>query len=415
MRILKNISKSEFGELIEKYVQWADSPFPHELIDIYEIREKFWMDKELSAEEFELTYKTKLKLIGQTLEGENWNIPTEPLEGTNMSGADIVLKEMNWFHQLDNVPDSVKNLFKDGKLELGEWYKLKKEDLKEVKLPKVIKDHYSENGGAFGLTYLTWRELFMDPAFATLIARLFQNSFRNGRVKQDFRLTPDRTSDNLVRIVDRYIGRRRFNELLKEGTLNIFNSSSLCANLLVKLMNSWLPFVVSKQAQKIPLHIRVYKNIKKRIINRRTKSDDPTEFYLFKRIDYQKTMIGLKKPGGPDFPLTPYECFKLDRHYVTNEHLKRKYKDVQSFTIKTITRSAVSVHEMYTSSVYLPNIGNVYPYKKVYWDTLSPKVKKLPKFRFKSMEPKKIVKSKLKWEKLSSKYSKQELEVFKDQ
>jgi hypothetical protein len=29
------------------------------------------MDKELSAEEFELTYKTKLKLIGQTLEGEN--------------------------------------------------------------------------------------------------------------------------------------------------------------------------------------------------------------------------------------------------------------------------------------------------------------------------------------------------------
>jgi hypothetical protein len=123
---------------------------------------------------------------------------------------------------------------------------------------------------------------------------------------------------------------------------------------------------VSKQAQKIPLHIRVYKNIKKRIINRRTKSDDPTEFYLFKRIDYQKTMIGLKKPGGPDFPLTPYECFKLDRHYVTNEHLKRKYKDVQSFTIKTITRSAVSVHEMYTSSVYLPNIGNVYPYKKVY-------------------------------------------------
>jgi hypothetical protein len=49
----------------------------------------------------------------------------------------------------------------------------------------------------FGVTKVTWRNLYQDPAFATFIARLFQNSFSSNVVKQNFKLTHDHTKDNI--------------------------------------------------------------------------------------------------------------------------------------------------------------------------------------------------------------------------
>jgi len=54
----------------------------------------------------------------------------------------------------------------------------------------------------------------MDPIFATFVARMFQDTFRSGVVKQSFRLTHDREKLNLVKVIDRYVGRQDFQSSL---------------------------------------------------------------------------------------------------------------------------------------------------------------------------------------------------------
>ncbi|HYT41478.1 MAG TPA: hypothetical protein VEP90_03980 [Methylomirabilota bacterium] len=79
----------------------------------------------------------------------------------------------------------------------------------------------------------------MDPVFATLIAKLFQNSFRNNVTKQNFKLTKDRNQLSLLALIDKFVGRNKFQEELgEEGRLDIFNASSFCSNLLVRLIKS---------------------------------------------------------------------------------------------------------------------------------------------------------------------------------
>ncbi|HYT43846.1 MAG TPA: hypothetical protein VEP90_16015 [Methylomirabilota bacterium] len=75
----------------------------------------------------------------------------------------------------------------------------------------------------------------MDPVFATFIARLFQDSFNSGIAKQNFKLTTDKTALTLIKLIDRYIGRKAMASLLKGNKFDIFNSSSFCANLLVRI------------------------------------------------------------------------------------------------------------------------------------------------------------------------------------
>jgi hypothetical protein len=76
----------------------------------------------------------------------------------------------------------------------------------------------------------------MDPVFATFIAKLFQNSFRGGVIKQNFRLTTDRKKLTLVKLIDRFVGRNKFDTLGLR--FDIFNSSSFCANLFTNIMHS---------------------------------------------------------------------------------------------------------------------------------------------------------------------------------
>jgi hypothetical protein len=77
----------------------------------------------------------------------------------------------------------------------------------------------------------------MDPVFATFIARLFQNSFESNVVKQNFKLTHDPKKRNLLKLIYKYIGKQALDEILDEG-LNVFNSSSICSNLLNRLMET---------------------------------------------------------------------------------------------------------------------------------------------------------------------------------
>jgi hypothetical protein len=75
----------------------------------------------------------------------------------------------------------------------------------------------------------------MDPAFATFIARLFQNSFNSDVVRQNFRLIHDHEKQNMVRLLNRFIGKKQLRDIIGPSGLNVFNATSICSSLLLQL------------------------------------------------------------------------------------------------------------------------------------------------------------------------------------
>src|SRR5258705_9974525 len=102
----------------------------------------------------------------------------------------------------------------------------------------------------------------MDPAFSTFIDRLFQNSLRSGIVKQNFRLTTNKDELTLVEILQRNIRRADISNLLNGERLNIHNSSSFLANMLIKMMTVWNKVQKNK---KLSMVDSAYKVVKERI------------------------------------------------------------------------------------------------------------------------------------------------------
>jgi hypothetical protein len=355
IRLLYNISKEEYSNQTSKYASWMDAPFPHDLIMKDPLNmETFWMDKKQTAKEFESQFDERRN----NNEGLNKFLSKlgDLKNQTDNHVSETVLGHLHWFHQLDETPESIKTLLKDGELELGDWFELKSKDIDNLKLPKVVIEHYEKHGGSFKYTEVNWRNLHKDPVFATLIARLFQDSFKSGIIKQNFKLTTDKTSVTLVKLIDRYIGRKSLTELLKGETLNIFNSSSFCANLLVRLAETWVPAIKNVEAAKVKIHKRVYQDIIERLCNRRSNVDhfvaDPEFFHRF---------------GSKTARLTVTK-----KHEVTRLHLKKKLQKLDTLHTKTIVRSAICNQEVYTKYCENPRAEYIYPYKSVHWDTLAP-------------------------------------------
>jgi hypothetical protein len=333
IRLLHNICKEAFHEQLQAYNSWMGSPFPWDLLfkDLV-LTEKFWMDLELDAKDYDIMFKSKLMEKNSQVVKDDWWQSSKVIDcgDSSIDNASIekILDNLKWFHQLDEVPDAIVPQLKDGELELGEWLELKLSDLDVEELPKVVVDNMRKYGGKFAFTQLTWRNLYMDPIFATFIARLFQDSFRSGVSKQSFRLTTDRKSLTLVKIIDSYAGRNRWVDVLNGGRFDIFNSSSFCSNLFIKLAESWLPHVKSKRAFKVPIHIRTYKKVLHRIINRRS------------------MFLGTLHN---DFQLSPTKVELSDSNIRTRAHLKYKYRNIQSLQLQSITRSTISTHEINTT------------------------------------------------------------------
>jgi hypothetical protein len=105
----------------------------------------------------------------------------------------------------------------------------------------------------------------MDPVFATFIAKLFQNSFRSNVVKQDFRLTYDNTLDTIVGLIYKHVGQKNINGILNGGRMDVFNSSSIALNLLLKLLKTWDQDIKSRVRRNIPAYKRVYGDILRKI------------------------------------------------------------------------------------------------------------------------------------------------------
>jgi hypothetical protein len=78
------------------------------------------MDEEQSADEFKLKFDTKVKELESTELIADLNIPTESAGKPISSGLEIVLKEMKWFKQLDELPDSIKQFSANGEINLGD-------------------------------------------------------------------------------------------------------------------------------------------------------------------------------------------------------------------------------------------------------------------------------------------------------
>jgi hypothetical protein len=301
-------------------------------------------------------------------------------------GTELLLDQLVWFRRLDEIPEALKDSFTDGICDLGKWFELNVDNLDISNVPYGIKSVISNYTPKLGYTKITWRNLYMDPVFATFIAKLFQDSFRGNVMKQNFRLTQDHTKLNLVKIINRFIGFQSIEQLLDGGRLDVFNSSSFCAHLLTYFTLNWLPHVILKKASKIPIYSRAYNDVILRISNRR--SDATRTNIHFRELDINKTpkkrpvIKNLKRRPWAlldKYPLDPYITFLTKKNLATAKHILNKYQAYRGLDIETITRSAVSEHQLHKNFY---QIGMLWKDKSVEksnytknlrWDTFSSK------------------------------------------
>jgi hypothetical protein len=363
-RLMKNISNELYFELTDIYEKNFDSPFPWEVVFKDPLlKQKFWMDLKYSGQDFESLYKSKQD--SRALE----DVKHQSLPIKLNTGSALVIDQLVWFHSQKDIPASLKSQFKaNGTCTFAKWYDLLLEESNIENMPSSVVDHIKKYSSSLGYSRLTWRNLYMDPVFATFIARLYQDSFRSNMVKQNFRLTYDRTITTLVQLVYRYVGKAKFDSLLNDGKFDIFNSSSFCANLLLSLAKNWNPHVSSSKAASVPLYKRAYWAIIRKISKRRSDSD----VIFTGKANHKLSFIDRQLVNK--YPLIPYQTyvkhFQQIHKHVLNKHLKQIDEGLH---IKTITRSAISEHELHVN-LYGNEIGH--KFKSVRWDTLSPRTGK---------------------------------------
>jgi hypothetical protein len=124
-----------------------------------------------------------------------------------------------------------------------------------------------------------------------------------------------------------------------------------------------------------------YNEVKRKIAYRRSDSD-----LFYKRLFTFEEAYAVYTSEGPvfvnnkktndkltdedksllfDYPLISYINNVTTKHRITGKHLIRKYENVKSLDIKTITRSPISTHEMHTEMFKNPRTKEIYPYKSV--------------------------------------------------
>jgi hypothetical protein len=393
MVLIKHLSGDDHHKLKIKYEKKLKENFPWELM--LEIQLKYiWMHQTyLTVDEQNERYERKsLEIINDVSNGyapkwiaDLWN--TTGLDDTiSDKGAELVLEHLAWFKGQRTLPESLKNELKGDELELGEWYELALGDADIKDIPEYVARHIKAHGGKVGYTEVNWRNLYMDPAFATFIAKLFQNSFRSGVVKQDFRLTTDGETLNLVKMIDKYVGRRSFETAYNNGKFNIFNSSSWCSNLFSALLESWNTIPVTPKKWKVDPIKSSYKEIIGKITKRRSESDlfvkrfaNQGKHFMYSPEEGGTRRMGKMKLSESDqhlifcYPTISYIPYIKQNHVITKNHLEKKYENVTSLHIKAITRAQISTHELYTKMFKHPRTEKIYPYKSVKWDTLEPK------------------------------------------
>jgi hypothetical protein len=379
LRLLKSIKKDYFYELVDKYESINSCDFPHELLKRPYIKDIYWMDN-VSGD--------KLKTLKEEKRSTMQKVEVNQISEDKLAvGTKPIIEALVAFHQLRTLPESLKMAFKDNELNLGDWIatSFNEAGIKEIS-PEIAK-HMNKYQTWLGYTQVTWRHLYMDPMFATFIARLFQNSFESNIVKQNFKLTHNSDKQNLLKLVYKFVGKQALDVVLDEGGLNVFNSSSVFSNLLKNLLDTWTVFVKKPNSKRISMYEAPYKGVVSKIAHRGSYVDDfPdawSEEWGYSELDWHMINETLKSTDTEqqnliqDIPLTPLVLLESEKHREASKHIFKKYKNVASLDIETITRSAISTFARHTTldletgkKVEKQNTTN---YKSTRWDTFSPR------------------------------------------
>jgi hypothetical protein len=384
IRLLKSMDKQLYHEIILKYEDSHAADFPYDLIiKNQELLDMFWMDKKINQEALaeNITEKRSYYLIEESTK----DLLLNNTEKVKKFDSKACIDTLSWFSDLPTIPEAVKSYFKDGQCELGEWLKITLQDTEIESLPADIIKHLKEKTGWFGTTKINWRNLYMDPAFATFIARLFQNSFSIPANKQNFKLEHDHEKENIIKLLHRYIGKQDLRNIVDIQGLNVFNATSICSSLLVKLSKVWTENVISKRTHSVPPYLRVYTEIIRKIANRRatvdmfmipseTKVVWDMEFYREKKYRDSKGKMrplrGMDSYIYDNYPLDPQELFVTLKHQMTKKHILHKYREYTPLHINAINRSAISLQAMH-SSMYKD--FKQAKFRNTTWDTYAPK------------------------------------------
>jgi hypothetical protein len=236
IRLVRCISKPLQAELVDKYESNFGESFPWDVVlRSLHLNDLYWMDQDLTVEEYNRLFKEKLDAREDVKLDSNLSRPVKDLSDSSTcgTGINLVLSNLVWWNDSSITPGS---LGKDGIVRLDSWFESTLDSIGVENIPAELFEHLEKFSGRVGCSQITWRSLYMDPVFSTFIARLFQDSFRSGVVRQDFRLTFDREVDTLLGLIYRFVGTKKINESLRGVRLDVFNSSSIACNLLLRLI-----------------------------------------------------------------------------------------------------------------------------------------------------------------------------------
>jgi hypothetical protein len=371
IRLLKNIDKQYVFELAKAYELSLGVSFPWDILERSFIDNLYWMNLTTSGKEFEELFAQRLKRhlmfesVAYLIRIAKTKLEINPLpqsfNNTTTSGIDLTIKNLKRFHSLSYVPESLKHHIKDGSIKLGEWYKTTINEIDISKFPLDLVALIKSGKGALGYTQVNYHNLWRDPAFATFIARMFQDSLRSGIIKQNFRLTQNKEVITLMTVINRYVGRQGLNELMGDNNrLDIFNSTSFTAHMLQKMMMVWSKTMKGdKRFQGTKSNIDyAYWDILNKIANRRcTLLAGPLKkiTQTFEEVNgvmiLKKSKVTTPKPPkkitlkSAKFLLVPYPVQVTWKDKRTRDHLRNKFKDVKSLPLSAITRSSITEHE----------------------------------------------------------------------
>lgn len=162
---------------------------------------------------------------------------------------DAILNLLVWFKKLNFDPNSIFAPMKEqlvkhlNNLDLGSWVSVELDDVDDSILSEPVKEFLKAYKLEVGFTQLSWRNLKGNKLFATLVARLFANSFSTDNIKQNFKMSHDPRKKTLMKEIYRRYGKQFFTKIFEfdEGTnsISVFNSTSIASHLGVRLLKLW--------------------------------------------------------------------------------------------------------------------------------------------------------------------------------
>lgn len=283
----------------------------------------------------------------------------------------VLRSQQVWWLRLPKLDKKLSNC------EIGSWLETRLDNGVLGKLPRETREWFEKYKSTGAVARLNWRVLHNDPLFATFVAKLFNNSFSKLQTKQDFKLSWKRGRLSIMKLLHRRFGKASFSAPLGGEGLSVFNSTSVCGNLGVRLLSEWSRLCRNRSAARSPMWPTTYINFLKKIQGRRSWTELAKTFHSFEGTRGKSAVNYIpsswEEGVHENVPFQPYELPPCpSRGHLSAVKNKNRKLLLNGIPWEAVTRSSYSEHELH-NRWFGNEIGEKFP--RVDWHSLAPREK----------------------------------------